>query len=69
MVQRPPPLPISALNLGLDPLPDLAEHFYLYQHSSPDIAPPTLATMKVCEQKLMRHLNVYTLVEVADMYF
>ena len=57
-----PTSPNKALNLGLNPLPDLAEHFYEYQHSSPDIAPPTLATMKVCEQKLMRHLNVHTLV-------
>ena len=62
MVQRPPPLPINALNLGLNPLLDLAKHFYECKHSSPDITPPTLATMKVCEQKLMRHLNVYTLV-------
>jgi hypothetical protein len=56
MVQRPPPLSINVLNLGLNLLPDLTEHFYEYQHygkytlSSPDIAP-----MKACERKLMRH--------------
>lgn len=69
MVQRPPPLPINALNLGLNPLSDLAEHFYDYQHLSPDIVPPTLATMQVCEQKLIRHLNVYTRVKVTDISF